>query len=428
MFNIREQPDFERIKDQKSLEIEIRRRIIDKTAEKKRHLRQVHIKRKEALEEEQLQRAKAAADLKVRQHDRTHRLAEELARRKQVEQQESLKTRKKKFAVTLPKEIFEKLETDLEKEEWKEEVAASNLIPPWNLKEDLIKQQEEKLKYRRDLQNQLIDNRRRLREKEEEKHRERKIIEEVNKVLHEENVEAEKKKKEIAITLQTERDAFLKAREFWKEKRKEILKQEHDEISRIVAKREALQKREAEGKIDIREAKDVLLEKMMKKLTEEEYKRLEREEICRELYIAEKEQQLKKEAITVALKKKQTAKEFLQEMARTQKNMAERKAKEIAIDVAFANYLIEERKKQEEKEKERQQLQRERILQYGNDLRKIIDENKIKRIKELKEYLQIEDNTNDNDKCKIKSLSESVLSQSKKTSNKPELDNENDSR
>lgn len=68
--------------------------------------------------------------------------------------------------------------------------------------------------------------------------------------------------------------------------------------------------------IDIREAKDVLLEKMMKKLTEEEYKRLEREEICRELYIAEKEQQLKKEAITVALKKKQTAKEFLQEMVK----------------------------------------------------------------------------------------------------------------
>lgn len=138
----------------------------------------------------------------------------------------------------------------MKKEEWKEEVAqVSNLIPPWNLKEDLIKQQEEKLKYRRDLQNQLIDNRRRLREKEEEKHRDRKIVEEVNKVLHEENVEAEKKRKEIAITLQTERDAFLKAREFWKEKRKEILKQEHDEISRIVAKREALQKREAEGKV-----------------------------------------------------------------------------------------------------------------------------------------------------------------------------------
>lgn len=42
--------------------------------------------------------------------------------------------------------------------------------------------------------------------------------------------------------------------------------------------------------------------------------------------------------------------------------MAERKAKEIAIDVAFANYLIEERKKQEEKERERQQMRREKSI------------------------------------------------------------------
>lgn len=47
-------------------------------------------------------------------------------------------------------------------------------------------------------------------------------------------------------------------------------------------------------------------------------------------------------------------------------------------------------------------------------------------MKELKEYLQIEDNTNDKT-CKIKSLSESILNQSKKTSNKPEFMN-NDSR
>lgn len=40
--------------------------------------------------------------------------------------------------------------------------------------------------------------------------------------------------------------------------------------------------------------------------------------------------------------------------------MAERKAKEIAIDVAFANYLIEERKKQEAKEREKEQMRREK--------------------------------------------------------------------
>lgn len=56
------------------------------------------------------------------------------------------------------------------------------------------------------------------------------------------------------------------------------------------------------------------------------------------------------------------------------------------------------------------------VLRYGNDLRKMIEETKIQRTKELKEYLQIE-NMNDNKTFKIKSLSESMLGQSKKISN-----------
>ena len=74
-------------------------------------------------------------------------------------------------------------------------------------------------------------------------------MEEVDETMHQENLEAEKRKKEIAALMEAEKDAFLKARRFWKEKRREVLKQEHDEILRIIAKREALQKREAEGKV-----------------------------------------------------------------------------------------------------------------------------------------------------------------------------------
>lgn len=40
--------------------------------------------------------------------------------------------------------------------------------------------------------------------------------------------------------------------------------------------------------------------------------------------------------------------------------MAERKAKENAIDAAFAKYLADERKKQEEKEGEKEQARREK--------------------------------------------------------------------
>lgn len=108
--------------------------------------------------------------------------------------------------------------------------------------EDPERLQEKKLNYRRELQNQLINNRCRQREKEEEKHRERKILEEVSEALREEVLEAEKLKRDKALLLQAERDAFLKARQLWKDKRQEVLKREHDEIARIINQKETQRK------------------------------------------------------------------------------------------------------------------------------------------------------------------------------------------
>ena len=54
----------------------------------------------------------------------------------------------------------------------------------------------------------------------------------------------------------------------------------------------------------------------MSKLMEEERKRVEREEICRELYLAEKEHERASEAIKEASRKKHTARELLQEMVK----------------------------------------------------------------------------------------------------------------
>lgn len=59
-----------------------------------------------------------------------------------------------------------------------------------------------------------------------------------------------------------------------------------------------------------------MLEKMMSKLMEEEHKRIEREEISRELYLVEKERKLAAEAIKLAMKKKRTARQQLEEMVR----------------------------------------------------------------------------------------------------------------
>ncbi|XP_076758709.1 uncharacterized protein LOC143428023 [Xylocopa sonorina] len=206
----------------------------------------------------------------------------------------------------------------------------------------------------------------------------------MGETMRREDLEAEKRKRETVALLQAEREAFLKAREFWKEKRREVLKQEHDEITRIILKREALEKREAEGMSDTRAAKDKILEKLMNKLTEEERKRREREELCRELYLAEKENELSKETIKMAMEKKRISKELLKDMARNQRAMAERKAKENAIDAAFAKYLADEQRKQQEKERQKEETRRERVLQYGSELREIITKNRMQRLKNAK--------------------------------------------
>ncbi|KOC63643.1 hypothetical protein WH47_00711 [Habropoda laboriosa] len=354
------QENYEKLQEQKAIEIEDRRRAMESRSAKKRHLRELQIERKQA--------------------ERTHRLAKELARRKHIELQESVKNRKAKSAASpVTNEDLLRIKAEFMKlKEQDKEIKGSKLSSPWNFKDDSAeKEQEKKFSYKRDLQNQMIDNRRRQREKEEEKHRERKILEEVGQTMHKEDLQAEKKKKDTVALLQAEKEAFLKARQFWKEKRREVLKQEHDEIARIVAKKEAQQKKDAEGKSDTRAAKDALMEKMAKKLMDEERKKREREEICRELYLAEKENELANEEVRAAIKKKHTARELLQDMARSQKAIAARKAKEGEIDAAFAKYLADERKRQEEKDRSKEKERREKIIQYGNELRVTITKNRM---------------------------------------------------
>ncbi|CAK9794892.1 hypothetical protein ANTPLA_LOCUS155 [Anthophora plagiata] len=373
---------YEKLREEKAIELEDRRRAMESKSATKRHLRELHIERKEALEREEIQRAQKVAELKIRDLERTHKLAKELARRKHIELQESIKNRKAKSAASpVTNEILARINAELvelRKRDKEKEIKGSNLSSPWNFKDDSpAKEQEKKLNYKRDLQNQIIDNRRREREKEEEKHRERKILEEVGVTMHKEDLEAEKKKKDTAALLQAEKEAFLKARQLWKEKRRDVLKQEHDELARIIAEKEAQNKKEAEGKSDTRAAKDALMEAMAKKLMEEERKKREREEICRELYLAEKQDELAKEELRTAIKKKHTARELLQDMARSQKAIAVRRAKENEIDAAFAKYLADERKKQEQKEKLKEKERREKIIQYGNELRDVMTKSKM---------------------------------------------------
>ncbi|CAK9794888.1 hypothetical protein ANTPLA_LOCUS155 [Anthophora plagiata] len=73
---------YEKLREEKAIELEDRRRAMESKSATKRHLRELHIERKEALEREEIQRAQKVAELKIRDLERTHKLAKELARRK----------------------------------------------------------------------------------------------------------------------------------------------------------------------------------------------------------------------------------------------------------------------------------------------------------------------------------------------------------
>ncbi|XP_053975608.1 trichohyalin-like [Hylaeus volcanicus] len=381
---VRSNKSNESIQERKAVEMENRRRALFNRSENKQRLRQAHIERKETIEAIKFHQAKKVFDLKMKQSERAHRLAQELSLRKHFELEEFFKRRRTGDAVSSvsscnAEDMEVKLTERRKQEEEEGKDSKLNSVWPYTDDFDFVKQErQKKLNYKRELQNQMIDNCRRHREREEEKHRERKLSEDIEKALRVEDLEAEKRKKDTAFLLQFEREAFSKARQIWKNKRREILRREYDDILRMVAKKEVLQKSEFEQKTDTDAKKDAVIKTLAINIKNEEYRKFEREEIYHELYLAEKEDDFSNEALKLTMKKKQTAKQLLQDMARHQKAAAERKAKEDAIDAAFGRYLAEERRKLEEKEKRREQVRREKSMRYGNELREIIRKNRIR--------------------------------------------------
>lgn len=103
---------------------------------------------------------------------------------------------------------------------------------------------------RDDLQNQLVDNRRRIQQRRtEEKEQDRKMIERTIRKTQEEDAKMRKRKENDAILLRAEMAASLAAKNAWEKKYKEALKDEDEKIARIIAKKEARQEKELGVKV-----------------------------------------------------------------------------------------------------------------------------------------------------------------------------------
>ncbi|XP_035722835.1 meiosis-specific nuclear structural protein 1-like [Vespa mandarinia] len=386
------------MKDAREDEIELERERIMKKGDIVRSIRRLDLNRLEIEEKEKLVSSQKARDLRNRQIERSYKLAQELARLKNEEARElrDLKCKKKLFRSPTACSFVD-LQSRLLEEKIKKDSQSIDIIRQWYFDDTLDKMQlakleENKLLYRADLQNQIIEKRRILREFDEERQRERKIIEQMIDVIHEEDIRAEERKKEIQTCLQAEKEATFEAKKVWKDIQKATINEENKKIAEIIVEKEIEHKRQMEKKKDISAMREATTEKIARKMLDDEIKMKEKEAICNELYLEKKKTKEAEESLRLALEKRLRAKKILDEMVQYRIAATEKKMKEQYMEINFTHNLYEKQLKLDEEAKQKLEEKRRKNNQYGEDLRKIIINNKVEyAMKLLKKQKDIQD-------------------------------------
>ncbi|KAI4483297.1 hypothetical protein M0804_008352 [Polistes exclamans] len=381
--NIEMLEKMKREKDAREDVMQLHRAKMMEKADILRSVRLLHIDRKNAEEKEKLVRFQEASDLRNRQIERAHKLAEELARVKSKEARELRDLNNRKQISRFPTACcLDDLKSRLIEDTIKKDSESFEIVQKWYSddsfdKMELAKLEEKKRLYCADLQNQIIEKRRIMRELDEEKQRERKIIEQTMEVINDEDIRKEERRKEIQTCLQAERKAFFEARQCWKEIQKITIEEENKKIAKAIVEKELEYKKQMKKKSDIDAVKEMTIETIARKMLDEEIKMKEREDICNELYLENKKVEEANESLRLASEKRQQAKELFDDMVRSKIVNTEKKMEERATEMAFTRYLYEEQLKLDEKDKQKLEQKRRKNKQYGEDLKNIIMNNKI---------------------------------------------------
>ncbi|XP_046611611.1 meiosis-specific nuclear structural protein 1-like [Neodiprion virginianus] len=302
-------------------------------------------------------------------------------------------------------------------------------------------ERDKNMRYRNALQDQLVVNETMRRQRTEEWHRERKIVEQISEVLRNEDVDTASEKKEKTARIQAEREAFFRAMKTWKSKEREALLDEFSRQAKIIAKKEAEEKNRAvvkAGKSDVREE---IMERTARRMLDDETRRNEKEDIVNELFDEEWNSKVAMELKDAAARKEAVKRELLADMERQKVLVSESRAKSLAVDAAFGKYLVEQSEAADKKESEKSDERRRRGsetrcrsarkmykkrftpaslivrlffvqgLQYGRDLKTVRDEQRALHAEEvlLTQAIQRQDDQREVERLKEVSLERSKI-------------------
>ncbi|KAM0730592.1 hypothetical protein ACS0PU_002921 [Formica fusca] len=276
LVDIKTDEDDKRKKDEKEIQLEMRRAAMVKRCDAKIARRHLQAEQREICEKEKLLHAQKLIDLKQREIEVTNRLAAELSLRKNEEIKLS---REKSFTQSLSDCAMKEARSRLIEKKVNLEASQAKLTKLLHQDETVEKlqqaeQEKKKQNLRTDLQRQIMDNRRRIQEKRnKEKEQDRKMIEQTMQKIQEEDARIKKKKDDDMILLREEMTASLAAKDAWEKKYRKALKDEDERISRTVAEKEARQEKLLNMKTELREIREAAIDKVAKKLLDNIYKK-----------------------------------------------------------------------------------------------------------------------------------------------------------
>ncbi|XP_043267952.1 meiosis-specific nuclear structural protein 1-like isoform X2 [Venturia canescens] len=356
--------------------------------EKEDWINRFFIERQEAEQEEVFIRIQEARELEPLQAQQEQKLGRELKRRKDEEISATKRRQQIRNETPELKQLGDQLKKEyegaaarahlLERQVHRanlksKEIQNDRAIQGWYRNDTFEKQKvmESRLRseqYRRDLQEQLVSNRRlRCQQKIEERRLERKLVEDT--LTLGKNRENERTKRERMLHLLAEQNDFLEAQKTRKLREKAALLEEEEKHKRILADKMIRENQKEQSKSIKVAEKEAILMKMTEKMLSQESGKREWEETLNELRDLEEKNYLEMLQREKSEEKRRKAREILEDLKRQMMLKKESRAMEEKIDRKFAKYLEREREKFLMEERQKEEKRRAEGMEYLRSLR-----------------------------------------------------------
>uniref|UniRef100_A0A1B6CBQ1 Meiosis-specific nuclear structural protein 1 n=1 Tax=Clastoptera arizonana TaxID=38151 RepID=A0A1B6CBQ1_9HEMI len=393
-------------------EIEAERSRIDQKAKIRLIDRRMHMERLEAEMEEKLVRAKEAELIRAAQVEQEEKLASEM---KRIQHQEAVKLKlrqklressqelrelesklkaayvTKELTAQLAEKELIKMEEKLQEQKVYEMLEEERQRAEEKRRQNLTSSKSKKLEYRHQLQEQIIDAYKKQQEAYQEFLKEKALLDDVVRLIHEEDQREEEIKMIKMKKTKQELEEFCKMRDIWRQKLKADIEEEDRRIN------EFLQQRQKEERIKMEEArrkeetKTKVHEILAHAMTEKAKEKLEKEDIRLELIELEKkemDEKKRREEIEKTLRSRLELKNcYKQQFLERWTKLKEEEEQE----AVYKQKLLEKFAEDQRLDQMTAERRKMKMLQYKEELTTLLEERHKKRLEEMHELMALEE-------------------------------------